>query len=184
LAAAEQQRASTAAANLAREKYLPTVELYGTFALNNGDNTASSTAFDDSFNSSRPTRTIGIRFNAPLDTGLIQDSREGHAKDKLAAELAYHRKILDEESGWSDLVKKHQQAQDRYRLYRELEAKQKEKYEYERHRRLVGRTSTQQVLNFETDYQNAQLGRIQTLSELLQIRAQMKLFEGAASGSR
>ncbi len=74
------------------------------------------------------------------------------------------------------LKDKFQQAKDRLTIYDQLEKTQKTKLEYERVRRQRGRTTTQQVLLFEQDYEQAQLGRIKTMSDILQLLAQMKTY--------
>jgi outer membrane protein TolC len=63
-------------------------------------------------------------------------------------------------------------------LYERLEKTQLNKLEHERIRRSQGRTTTQQVLNFELDYEQAQLSRLRAMSEMLQLIAQMKLYGG------
>lgn len=183
-ASIEQSKSTTAAAEVSRQKYLPTLELYGSAALNNGNPTDVNNAYADSFRTDRPTNTIGIRLNAPLDLGLISNVRQGWAKEKKSAELTAQRKLLEQENDWNDLVDKFHQSQERFGLYQKLEKKQKEKFDYERARRTAGRTTTQQVLNFELDYEQAQLGRIQSLSDMLLVYSQMKMYEGVSDGSR
>jgi outer membrane protein TolC len=179
-AALDQARAAKAAAELARQQYLPTFELYTTLSLNNPDPTSTGSAYSDAFNSSRPTTTVGVRLNAPLDFGLISKVREGRNQEKTVADLTYQRKVVEQEKDWGDLVDKFLQAKDRVALYANLEEIQRKKYDYERIRRGQGRTTTQQVLYFEADLEQAQLSRIQALSDLLTTYSQMKLYEGGS----
>ena len=183
-AAREQARAATAAAELSRQRDLPTLELFGAASLNNPNPTDTGAAIPGSFKTERPTDTIGIRLSAPLDLKLISDTRAGWEREKVATELSYRRKLLEQENDWNDLGDKFRQAQERIRMYEQLEKKQKEKFDYERSRRTAGRTTTQQVLLFETDFEQAQLSRIRSLSDLFLVYAQMKLYEGAADESR
>lgn len=176
--ALEQRRSSVAGSQASLEKYKPTLELFGTAALNNPNPTNTDTALARSFDGSRPTDTIGVRFSAPLDFGLIHDIRAGWAAQLHAAETSYQRRLFEQEQQWSDLKDKFQQAKDRLTIYDRLEKVQKVKLDYERVRRQRGRTTTQQVLLFEQDYEQAQLGRIRTMSEILQLLAQMKTYDG------
>ncbi len=64
----------------------------------------------------------------------------------------------------------------RFEMYDKLVAAQKVKLNNEKNRHSHGRTTIVNVINFEVDFLLAQLGRIRTLSEILQIHAQLKLF--------
>ena len=98
--------------------------------------------------------------------------------------LGWHRWRECEQKYAYGLVERFKQAQERLRLYTELSAKQLEKYQYERARRTEGRTTTQQVLLFESDYEAAELSRIQALFDLFSNYTQMQLFEEAHHESR
>ena len=176
VAAMQTSVATRASAEASQQKYKPTLEVYGSLALNNPTPSDNSGAYGDSFNTDRPTETIGVRLTAPLDRGLIHDIQQGYAVQKMAAERTYQRKQLEESNDWNDLVDKFNQAKERSRLNTDLEAKQKTKFDYERTRRSAGRTTTQQVLLFETDYEQSQLARIQSLSDLFQVYASMQLY--------
>jgi outer membrane protein TolC len=175
--AAEQQiKATKSAADLSRERYLPTLELFGNASTNSPNPMDYTDVLGNSFNTQRPTTSIGIRLNASLDLGLVHDVREGWEARKQAAEYSYKRKLLEQETQWNDLVDRFGQDKVRVSLYDKLEKAQKVKLDYERERRGRGLTTTQQVIYFEQDYQQAQLGRIQTEADLLQVLAQMKLY--------
>lgn len=176
-AAYAQVRSTKAASELTRQKYQPTLELFGSAALNNPNPLDRPAAYTDSFSTSRPTNAIGIRLNAPLSAGIIANVRAGVERDQIAAEENYQRKVLEQDDDWHSLNERFRQAQERFRLYSALEEKQQEKFTYEQERRAQGRTTTQQVLLFETDLENAQLARIQALVDLFNIYAQMKLYE-------
>lgn len=176
-AALDQAHAEQASDEQARQIEKPTLELYGTAALNNNNPvTDKSNAINNSFSGSRPTQIVGVRFETPLDIGLVRDARKGHAAAIQSAQLTYHRKLFEQESGWHDLTEKFQQAKDRLAIYDNLEKVQKAKSDYERMRRQKGRTTTFQVIQFETEYEQTQLARIKTMSEVLQLLAQMKTY--------
>ena len=174
--AAEYQAKTTAAnATLSLEKNKPTLEFFGSVPLTKPDDPSSSAALVYPVNA-RPGTTIGLRITAALDIGTQSKVREGYAAEAQAADWTFQRKNFEEERDWQDLTAKFKEAKDRLKLYRDLEKTQGEKLSYERDRQTRGRSTLQQVILFETDFEQAQLGRIQTLAQLLTLNAQMKLY--------
>jgi outer membrane protein TolC len=176
-AALDQVRVTKATAELAQQKYKPTLEVFGSAALNNEDPTSPGTAYGGSFRTNKPTTMVGVRINAPLGLDNIRKSSEGWEQTKIAADESYQRKLLEQDHDWSVLNDRFKQAQDRIHLYTDLETKQKDKFDNERQRRTAGRTTTQQVLLFENDYESAQISRIQALADFFTVYSQMKLYE-------
>ncbi len=174
-AAEYQARASAASAELGREKNKATLELYGSALLT--DPTAPTGALALLMPiSARPQSVVGVKFSAPLNLGTLSDARQGYAAEARAADWQYQRKVFEEERDWQDLAARFRDVKERFRLVTELEKTQKEKLDFERERHARGRSTLQQVLFFENDYENAQLGRLKTLAELLTLNAQMKLY--------
>jgi outer membrane protein TolC len=178
-AALAQSRVARASAELSRQKYKPTLELFGLSATNNPNPTALTTSIPDSFSWSRPTSQIGIRLNTPLDWGLVSDVKKGYLRDQMAADLDVKRKRFDQNVAWNDLQDRYRQNLSMLSLYEKLEKVQYDKLTHERDRRAKGRTTTQQVLYFEIDYEQAQLSKIRVMSDMLQLVAQMKLYGSA-----
>lgn len=174
--AAEQQKVATEAnARASKEKSSPTLDVFGTLAFN-GFSHSQSDSLDQTLSSDRPTTVIGVRFSAPLDFGTVSKSREGWELEKSAADLAYRRKLYEQDRDWAEITQKFDDAKERLKLYVDLEKAQRSKLEYERDRHARGRTTTQQILLYELDLETAQFGRIRTLAEILQLNAQMKLY--------
>lgn len=183
LAAEQQNRAAQASSQIGIEKNKPTLEVYGSAALSARDSALNS-AISNSFSTQRPTLALGARFMAPLDWNALKQNREGYQKEEAGAELQYQRKLFDQDRQWEDLTVRLQEARTRFELSKNLEAIQKEKLLLERDRLSRGRSTTYQVLLFETDYALAQLGRIRAETDILRIHAQMKTFSTtAAAGS-
>ena len=174
-AAEFQARAAAASANASKEKDKPVLELFASAPLTEPAAAPGLLAAALPANQ-RPSTTVGVRFSAPLDFGVLSRAREGYAAEAAAAEHTLARKVFEEERDWADLTAKFMQSRERLKLYTELEKTQKEKLDYERDRQRRGRSTLQQVLIYETDFQMAQLGRIRTLAELLTLNAQMKLY--------
>jgi outer membrane protein TolC len=181
-AAEYQAKANAASALLSREKDKPTLEVFGSTLLN--DPSAPPAQLAAAIPpTSRPGTTLGLRLNAPLDLGTTSKAREGYAAEARAADWTYQRKTFEEERDWQDLTAKFRESKSRLKLYSDLERTQKEKLDYERDRQQRGRSTLQQVLLFENDFEIAQLGRIRTLADLLTLNAQMKLY-GVSNESR
>ena len=168
-------RASAASAQLSREKNKPTVDLFASIPLTKPDDPTAAFASIIPY-TSRASTTVGIKATIPLDLSTESKIREGYDAQASAAGESFKRKAFEEERDWSDLTTKFSQAKQRLKLYEGLEKTQREKLLYERDRQTRGRTTLQSVLIYEGDYQNAQLGRIQTLAQLLTLNAQMKLY--------
>jgi outer membrane protein TolC len=176
-AADEQRRATQANYQLSLERSTPDLKLTGTFSLNGRDPSTSSSV-SESFGTDKPMYTIGVSFSTPLHFGALSESHDGYAEQKLSADFDYQKKLLDEETQWTQLNRQFLEAQQRLRLARTLSEAEKEKFDYERKRLNNGRTTTYQVLLFEQDYGNAQLNRVRSAMEVIRLTAQLKTFGG------
>lgn len=180
LAAKEISRAAAANSTMNVERDLPTLDLVASIALNGQQGTTIfgdiPNAVSNSFTLNRPTETIGIRFSAPLALGLAGQARKGWRDETTAAELSYERKLFEQEQTWKDLITNYQDGKNQLELSEKLEKIQFSKLENERERLKKGRTTTFQVLLFEQDYLLAELTRIRSQANILNLIAQMKLF--------
>ncbi|MBI2712700.1 MAG: TolC family protein [Bdellovibrio sp.] len=178
--AKEASRAAMANATVNQEKSSPTLELYASLALNGQRGTTIfanlSDAISNSFTFNRPTETIGVRFVAPLDLGVVSRSKDGWAKEQAGADLTYQRRLFEQEQNWKDLAANYSNAKIHLDLSVQLESIQKSKLSNERERLLHGRATTYQVLLFEQDYLLSQLTRIRSQGTVLNLLAEMKLF--------
>jgi outer membrane protein TolC len=113
-----------------------------------------------------------------LDFGTISDVNQGYRAEAAAAKMKFERKALEEEKDWRDVSSKLTAAQKRLQMAEILESLQREKYNNERNRHRRGRTTTFLVLQFEQDYALAQLARLRTQSEILNLISNMKTFGG------
>ena len=177
--AREQQEAAVRGADVARQKHLPSLEVFGSYTLN-GKDAASGEAMSETFKTDYPTKAVGLRLTAPLDWWDISGARAGYAREQAAAGLNYQRKIFEQDREWNDLSVRLEDAKRRLVLAREMETIQHDKLMHERDRLGRGRTTTFQVLMFEQDYAAAQLTHLKMQNEILQITARMKTFGGAA----
>lgn len=168
-------KVAEANAQIGKEKNLPTLDLYGTLALN-GRSAQMSTATSDSLKTQTPTLGVGVKFVTPLDFGTVLDDREGYSKEEKAAELNFRRKQWEEGLDWKELTIRFEEAKKRLKMTNDIEAAQNAKLLNERERLRRGRSVTYQVITFEQDFAQAQAMRIRTEAEILRILAQLKLF--------
>lgn len=173
-------RASVANSILSLERDSPTLEAFASLALNGQ---RSFQAFGDlsdsiplSFSLNRPTKTVGLRFSAPIDLSVTSRTRSGWTREQIASEMNFDRKVFEQEQSWKNLNESLRESKKRLVLSQRLERIQKAKLENERRRLERGRSTTYQVLLFEQDYLTAELMRVRSQANVLTTLAQMKLF--------
>ncbi len=179
-AAQQRERQSVANSQIGIEKSKPTAELYGTYAFN-GQQPALGDAFTQSFTNAIPTRVVGLKVAIPLDFSDVSRAHEGFRKEQLGAELVTSKKAFDQDRDWADLTQKFTEAKKRLTLAKAIETAQEKKLNYERERAQRGRSTTFQVLTFEQDFSSAQLSRIRTQADVLNIVSRMKVFTSGGS---
>lgn len=178
--AAERQRdAVQANADVARERSLPTLDLFGSYAFN-GRAEGLGTALGEPFRQGKETAAVGVRLSLPLDFGTLAANRAGWARERSAAQLSFERKLFEQERDWQELGRRLTDARRRLELARTLEEVQKAKMNRERERLENGRSTTYQVLLFQQDYSQSQLVRLRSEAEVLGLLAQFKLFGDTA----
>lgn len=179
-AALEQQNLAKANAALAIERNKPKFEIFGSYAFN-GRDPERTEAISNSFSNDHATRAIGLRFNAPLDFGTTKSAIDSYKKEQMAAEYNYQRKVFDQDREYNDLLTQFEDAKVRLDLTEKIASTQRVKTNNERNRLNNGRTTTFQVLSFELDSAQADILKIQTETDLLNIYAQLKIFSAGGA---
>lgn len=180
-AAEQSEKVAAANVEMALNRNSPTLDIFANLALNSGREAQMSRALSTSFDTQYPTTMVGVSFSTSLDFWGVADARAGYRKEKAAAERNFQRKMFEQERDWQDLGRKLAETQRKLELSLSLEKAQKEKLLYEKERFKRGRTTTYQVLLFEQDYAQAQIGRIRAEGDVLRILSQMKLYGGSES---
>ena len=170
-------RVAEAGLRMGEQKYTPTLEVFGTAGLNGRDDNFG-TATKESFQSTNPLFTVGLKLVAPHDGDPFSRAKSAFARDKVAAEYSARRRETEATQQYKDLLAQFADAKSRFKLSESIEAAQREKLEHERQRHRVGRTTTYQVLLFEQDFATSQLARIRTQADVMRISAQLKTFGG------
>ncbi len=175
LAAKQAQRLSAGQAEQTFERNRPNVELFGQAQLNGRANSASE-AISSGWSFDRRTAAVGVRLVSTLNFGAKSDTQVGAEKERSAASLALDRKRFEQRQEFIDLKARLMEAQSRLSLARELEKIQDEKLTNERDRLQRGRSTTFQLIQFETDFSAAQLARLRSQFEVIRLVAQLKTF--------
>jgi outer membrane protein TolC len=175
-AAAEAQRASEAAAQLGQERNRPELELFTSLALT-GRATPLGDALSQSLKSDYPITALGVRLSLPLAFNTTSATRAGYLREFHSAELKFQRKAQEQERDWLEITRKLNESTERVNLAKKVEQIQAMKFERERERQRLGKTTTYFVLLFEQEYVLSLLNRLRLQSENLSLRAQAKNFE-------
>ena len=183
LASEQAQRLSAEQASQTLERNRPNLELFGQAQLNGRANTASE-AISTGWSLDKRTASVGIRMVSTLNFGAKSDTQTGAEKERTAAGLAFDRKRFEQKQEFLDLRSKLSEAQSRLALAKELEKLQDEKLTHERDRLQRGRSTTFQLIQFETDYSTAQLARLRSQFEVLRLVAQLNTFSEPSTGAR
>lgn len=165
-----------ASAQLVDERNKPTLDVFGTYALNGRDKEQSD-AMRNAGYTETDTSFVGIRFNMPLNLSATSDVKAGALKSERAAEYNRQYALYSQEQDWVNLTKNLGDARDNLRLLGKIEAAQKTKLDVERSRLRQGRTTTYQVLLFEQDYSQAALSKVKSAANILGLQTQIKLYQ-------
>jgi len=170
-------QASRRNAGVKRQQVDPSLQAFLGLAWN-GLDPEWSPAFREAWDNRHYTYAAGLNLAIPLDwwttRGRVQ---EGYDLEADAADRFLAQRRLEVANEWQELRRRLADVQDRWVLARELEQLQRKKADNERSRLRRGNTVTFQVLQFEQDWGQAQLARVGVESVLLELLAQVKLYE-------
>lgn len=174
-AAAEGLRATKASNKVSADKTRPDLSLFAVGSLTNRDKTTKEayTGMDQEHSYA----AIGIKLSLPLDFKARSSVRSGYTNESLGAEMAYRKKLLDQETEWENITHKIELMSKRLSLARDLKDAQYKKLMNERQRQRNGKSSTFQVFQFELDYLSSQLSLVQLQSSALALIAQSKVYQ-------
>lgn len=152
-AAEEGTLAATQGYEVARQKLLPELNLYGSIYA------------------------VGLNFSMPLEFGVTKEATRGFAEQKYAAQLQLEQKQFEAHSDYQDLVHKLALAKQRLQLALEFEKIQHDRFELIRQGLPTGMTVQAQVIQYQLDYFNAVLARVKAEGDILGVQTQLALFE-------
>ncbi len=182
-AAEAQARLARSSAQIAAEKNKPTVDLYGSYALN-GRNEELNETLKAAGRTEHDTSFVGVRLNVPLNFSASSDARAGALRAEKAADYSYQFKRFTQQQDWTNLVQQLSEAKESLRLAANIVNAQKAKLDNERTRLRQGRTTTYQVLLFEQDFSQSEVTRVQAAAQILSLQAQIKLYQTSNEGGQ
>jgi len=175
--AVAQVNAAKAAAVLAEERNRPTLEFYGSYALN-----GRAKEYDDALSragfTQHDSRYVGMRLSVPLNWAALSDAKAGALRSLRAAEFNRESARYNQEQDWTNLTISLSDLRENLKLLGRIESTQKAKLEVERARLRQGRTTTYQVLLFEQDYSQAALSRAKSAAGILALKTQIQFYQG------
>lgn len=174
-AIAESREAAVASAKSAKSGLNPQVDLYAQYGGRSADmdfGEAESQVFDNSFRRYE----VGLELSVPLFVHKLRKAQQSKDREVDVAQANYRLAEYRLEQAYENLRDQLQDLQRRIRVAIELKETQRRKLANEDNRFRQGRSSSFQVLSFQEDLADADLGVLSLYVELRQIMAQMKLF--------
>ena len=171
-----QARAALAKAKADRSKLQPQLDLVAQIATNGRDGLTQDSYYQattDRF----PMWSIGVNFSVALDFFTVRDVKRGYKEAQSAAENLARNADFNETRMWNDVVKKKKEAQGRFERATNLEKLQTELVKRYRQRLLNGRTTTFEAIKIEDGLAGAQIQRVRSQLDLLQVHNVIKTFE-------
>jgi len=147
----------------------------GQFAFN-GVNQDFSTARDYVVTGNKPSYSLGLVYTLPLDFNLRGTINSGYQSAIMSARKAEESAQIQETNDWLQLVDNWNNAKSRYGLATEIKDIQQKRDEENQRLLKKGRTTTYFVLQGEQDLDDATLGVLQNILELMNIYEQAEAF--------
>lgn len=169
-------RAALAKAKAERSKLMPQLDLVAAVATNGRDGQTRD-SFYQAQTDRYPTWSVGVNFSVALDFFRVSDVKRGYREAQTVAEYLEKGADFNETRVWDDLVKQKKEAQGRYERSTSLEKLQTELVKRMRQRLLDGRTTTFEAINIEQGLAVAQIQRVKSQLDLLQVHNAIKTFE-------
>jgi hypothetical protein len=151
--------------------------LAGSYSTNAFDTTNGITgAAGKLTDTSLPTTNVILKLSWPLDSEVKDAVKNVAKKDALASVLKKERKILESETSWSELQRRHSELHKKIQAAKILMEIQKQKAFVEQDKLTKGRTVTSQVITAEQDAAEAELTLIKLFSEQRKLESQSNMF--------
>lgn len=174
LAALEAKTRAIAASEV-EEAYKPDLVLSGQYRTNSTEPTLSEATGNIS-DASTPTTAVALSFTWMLDGGLKNSARHAARAEALAASLRKERQLLESQSSWNEINRRHAELTRKIAAAGEASRIQTKKAAAERDKLSKGRTITSQVITAEQDAAESQLTLTKLRAEQRKLEAQGRLF--------
>lgn len=164
-----------AEAQLTIEKNKPSMDVVAKYALNKRESGLVDTS--GTVNGDGPsTFFVGLRFHTPLDFSASKRVRESGVLSQDAARDYYQQSKMVHQRDWDSLKQRLEDAVRTYALSNELVEAQKLKLENEKKQLEFGKSTTFHVLQFEQEYSQSEISRLQIAQQILSLRSLLALY--------
>lgn len=151
------------------ESLEPDLTLEGSYKTNAYEDSATA-ATNKLTDTNHPTMAVGLKLSWLLDGDLKKGTRQAAKQEALAADLKSYRKMLESDTAWSEMQRRHSELSQKIISAQLMAQIQVEKSNTERDKLSKGRTVTSQVITAEQDADEA-------LSVLTKLRAEQRKLE-------
>lgn len=159
----------------AAEKIKPDVN-FETFYKTNSYDTTDMKALSKITDTNKPVFGVGVNFSWALDWDSKNAVTSTARADALSAKLKKEQKIVEGESAWKELNRRHGELQARIKAAQQLATIQVAKATAEREKLSRGRTVTSNVITAEQDAAEAELTLAKLNVEQRKIEGSTRLF--------
>lgn len=153
----------------------PDLVLSGAYKTNSID-TAMGGAANNITDTSTPTTVVGVKFTYLLDGAVKDASRNAAKMESLAAEQKRARKLLESQTSWDELQRRHGELSKKIEAAQRSSTIQMQKADAERDRLSKGRTITSNVILAEQDAAESQLTLARMRAEQRKLESQGRMF--------
>jgi outer membrane protein TolC len=177
--AALEARVKSLNAEEVEENLKPDLTFTGSYQTSNTDGDAAS-AFSRASDPKTPVSQAALTLTWLLDGDLKRASRQVARQEALAATLKKDRSLLESESAWMDLRRRHQELTKKIELAAKINQIQSQKAAAERDKLSKGRSITSEVITAEQDAAEAELNLSRLKAEQRKLEAEGRLFVKAS----
>ncbi len=166
----------------AEERVMPDLTLQGQYKTN-GYDTTDSKAISKMTDKDYPVSSIGVNFSWALDWDSKNAVRNSAKQDALAAQLKKEKGLLDSETAWTEINRRHAEMSARISAAQNLSQVQTAKAAAERDKLSKGRSITSNVITAEQDAADAELNLTKMKAEQRKLESQSRLFVTIQEGT-
>lgn len=171
----QEAKARAAGAQEAEDATRPDLVLEGQYKTNAYGDSASAVS-SQLGKSDRPTSAVALKLTWLLDGDVKEATRRSARKAALAAKLHSEQAILESETSWSEMQRRHGELSKMIEASDRISRLQTERAAVERDKLSKGRSVTSQVITAEQEAAEAELNLNKLRTEQRKIEAQSRLF--------
>lgn len=130
-----------------------------------------------------PTTSVGLNFTWLLDWDAKNSVRDSARQDALAAQLKKERQLLESQTAWNEINRRHEELSARIKAASILSQIQTSKAAAERDKLSKGRSITSNVITAEQEAAEAELNLTKLKAEQRKLESQGRLFVKIQEGT-